>query len=114
MPTEKTADLRRQMIIRKANCSRTVTAKSLLSFILVWGLWFLTAYLVADDRQHLFNHPLIGSWTLADIGKTAFAAVLGQIALIQLWSICMTVLNRRLRHENTAAQKTEKTAEYAE
>ncbi|ASK27815.1 hypothetical protein [Neisseria chenwenguii] len=92
-------ELRKQMIIRKADhCPTTRVIKSLIAFVLIWGLWGLTAYLVANDRLALFTRPLIGSWTLRDIACTAFAVVLMQLVVVQIWGILMSWKSARTRN----------------
>ena len=48
------------MVIHKAKkTSLTVSTKSILSFVAVWGLWALTFYLIAKDHHFLLNNPIV-------------------------------------------------------
>ena len=60
-------ELRNQMVIHKAKkTSLTVSTKSTVSFVTVWGLWTLSFYLIAKDHHFLFNNPIVLHWTLGN------------------------------------------------
>ena len=91
-------ELRNQMVIHKAKKpSLTVSAKSILSFVAVWGLWTLTFYLIAKDHHFLFNNPIVHHWTLWEILKAALAFVLIQLVILQAWClyVCRVMRYRR-------------------
>ena len=81
-------ELRNQMVIHKAKkTSLTVSTKSTVSFVTVWGLWMLSFYLIAKDHHFLFNNPIVLHWTLWEILRAALAFVLIQLVILQAWSL---------------------------
>lgn len=86
------------MVIHKAKkTSLTVSTKSILSFVAVWGLWALTFYLIAKDHHFLLNNPIVRHWTLWEILKAALAFVLIQLVILQAWClyVCQVMRYRR-------------------
>lgn len=91
-------ELRNQMVIHKAKkTSLTVSTKSTVSFVTVWGLWTLSFYLIAKDHHFLFNNPIVLHWTLWEILKAALAFVLIQLVILQAWClyVCQVMRYRR-------------------
>lgn len=81
-------ELRNQMVIHKAKkTSLTVSTKSTVSFVTVWGLWTLSFYLIAKDHHFLFNNPIVLHWTLWEILRAALAFVLIQLVILQAWCL---------------------------
>lgn len=86
------------MVIHKAKkTSLTVSTKSILSFVTVWGLWALTFYLITKDHHFLLNNPIVHHWTLWEILKAALAFVLIQLVILQAWClyVCQVMRYRR-------------------
>ena len=86
------------MVIHKAKkTSLTVSTKSTVSFVTVWGLWTLSFYLIAKDHHFLLNNPIVHHWTLWEILKAALAFVLIQLVILQAWClyVCQVMRYRR-------------------
>lgn len=97
-------NLRQQMVIRKAKKSSwQIITKSIVSFLIIWALWALTAYLIVDDHHALFMRPLVDRWTLWDILRAAVAVVAVQLFILQLWRLYIRSRMKKYRRQQAAA-----------
>lgn len=88
MLNEKSRDLRDLMVINKVrNPNMTISAKSLLIFSITWLLWLVALYYLVLHYERIIHQPVVGGWTLLQIGKGVLLINLFQLNVLLAWSL---------------------------